>query len=159
MNAKLILIGLFLAGLLIGGAAVWLGKDMITNFNVSADAKTAAQHVQVYVNDNNYEFTMNPDDPKVCHIVFWQSGGVALALSETWMNVTWQLDLSAEDKPYTDGRGDFLDVILKICKWPSGDTSYTILCAGDYVKKIYYDSVLKLDSSVSRYGTWTVPAA
>jgi hypothetical protein len=146
--------GLLIAGLLIGGFGVWFLIPQINSMLVNADAKTAAKRVQVNVTENNYSFSMSPDAG--AKVIFWQSGGYALSLTDQWMECAWQLDVGQEDKP-KNGQGDFLDVILKITRWKDGGTSYAVLCGGQYTKTVYFDGVKKLDTSIgTRYAEWSV---
>jgi len=155
LKSVMLMAGMLIAGLLIGGFGVWFLIPQINSMMVNADAKTAAERVQVIVTDNDYSFSMSPGAG--AKVIFWQSGGYALSLTaEQWMECAWQLDVGQEDKP-KNGQGDFLDVILKITRWKDGGTSYAVLCGGQYTKTVYFDGVKKLDTSTgTRYAEWTV---
>jgi len=154
MKLKTLLALGIVSSLAIGFAGGYFLSGYLTNAMISDEAKSYAARVKVNVVDNGLNFIFSPDSHNV-KVLFWQTGGKLLSLNDVWVDGKWQLDLGGEDKPTTDYSGDKCDIVLKIMMLATGNVQFEVFCGGDYVKRIYFDNVLKLDTSTgSRYAHW-----
>lgn len=154
MKPKIILLIAIILSLLAGGIVTYFIQDSITKVMVNQEAKNYAARIKIDVVDNGLEFFMNPDGGNI-RVLYWKTGGKLLSVTDVWVDGEWQLDLGAEDKPTSDMLGDKLDIIVKIYKYTNGDVFAEASCGGTYVKKIYFDNVLKLDTSGgNRFVAW-----
>jgi len=154
LRGKLIFVAAILISAVAGTLVTYFLMDSIQRVMVDSEAATYAQRVTIKVIDNGLEYAASIN-AKTVRVIYWNRGGLILA-QDTWVNGVWQLDLGCEDKPTSDFQGDKCDVIIKIFKLETDNTvHFEVLCGGGYVKQIYYDGQLKLDtSSGSRFVAW-----
>lgn len=154
MNRKLVTIGLVLLSVSLGYALCYTVQPFFNKLAISDDAKTQALRVSVTVVSGSYTFNFSLDDP-LTKILFWQGVGLMLDVAGH-PSVDWEISLSHEDFPY-EGSGDYTDVILKMAKLSaSGTVQFEVACLGAYTKRVYYNGVLKLDTSTgTRWATWS----
>lgn len=153
MNVKIVFAVTIIISLLAGAGVGYFTSGYINTAMVNGDAKALAARVKVTVINNGLSFTMSPDSANV-RVIYWKTGGQLLATG-SWVDAAWQLDLGAEDKPTDQMQGDKCDIILKIMMPVVGNVHFECSCGGEYVKRIYFDNVLKLDTSTgTRFVTW-----
>ena len=145
MQSKAILAIAIIISCFAGGITTYFLMPAFSKVGIPGEVEAAASAVKVVVMDNGLEYTFTINNP-IVRVIFWQVGGKLLA-EDVWVDGDWQIVLGGEDKPTSDMKGDMADIILKVTKPTGGPIWFEVFCGGDYNKRIYFNNVLKLDTS------------